>query len=192
MPNPVSSSNTPRFFSFHVLNSHQAPHPQSPSVRRCRPSRDGHRQPRPLEVEETRPPLRVHQAHTVPGSYRCGRGSQRNVAYLLTVSCWAKYRGRETLDMSIFLLPILSADTAYQAREQGQFRHMIHPCLHPVRRREIYGARHMCIADAVYCSSCCCCAAVLLRLLLRLLLLLLLQLLRGCDQNREGVSRLGE
>ena len=34
-------------------------------------------------------------------------------------------------------------------------------------------------------------AAVVLRLLLRLPLLLLLQLLRGCDKNRAGDSRLG-
>ena len=139
--------------------SHQVPHSQPLSLGRCRPSRDGNRQPRPLKVEETRSPSRVYQAHTVPGSYRGGRGSQRNVAYLLPVSCWAKYRVRETLDMIMVLLLIFSADTAYQAREQGPFRRMIHPCLHPARRRELYSARQMCIAAAVYCSSCCCCAA---------------------------------
>ena len=42
-----------------------------------------------LEVEETRPPSRVHQAHTVPGSYHDARGSQPNVADLFTLSCWA-------------------------------------------------------------------------------------------------------
>ena len=59
--------------------------------------------------------------------------------------------------MVLFL--IFSAHAAYQAREQGPFRRMIHPCLHPARRRELYSARQMCIAAAVYCSSCCCCAA---------------------------------
>ena len=163
-----------------VSCSHQAPHPQTPSVGRCRPGRNGNRRPRPLKVEETRHASRIHQVPTVPGSYRGGLGSQRNVAYLLTVFCWVKYRGRYKLDMIMVLLLLCSADTAYQSREQGPFLCMIHPCLHPARRREVHGARRMCTA------------AILLPLLLRLLLLLMLwQLLRGCDQNRQGDPRLG-
>ena len=57
----------------------------------------------------------------------------------------------------IFL--IIPADAAYQARDQGPFRRMIHPCMHPAHRRERNGARQMCTAAAVYCSSCCCCTA---------------------------------
>ena len=68
----------------------QAPHPQRPSLGGCRPSRDGNRQPQPLEGEETRPPSHVHQAHTVPGSYHGARGSKTNVADVFTVSCCAQ------------------------------------------------------------------------------------------------------
>ena len=97
----------------------QAPHPQPPSLGRCRPSRNGNRQPRPLEVEETRPPPRVDQAHTVPGSYHGARGSQPNVADVFTVSCWVKIYGTLNNGYDIVLFLMFPANTVYQAREQG-------------------------------------------------------------------------
>ena len=59
-----------------------------------------------------------------------------------------KYRVRGLWDMIIVLFLIFPADTAYQAREQGQFRRMILPILHPARRSERYGARQICTAAA--------------------------------------------
>ena len=181
---PIQSPAPPRHFR--VLCSHQAPYPQPSSLGRCRPHLDENCHLRPLQVEETWPQSRVHQAHTVPGNYRGGRGSQRNVAYLLTVSCWAKFRGR-------WLAPYIPGRTERDNRDH--FWRVIHSCLHAARCREIYSARQM---------YCCCCillqllllciapaaAAVVLRLLLRLLLLPLLHLLGGCDKNRAGDSGL--
>ena len=78
-PIPVSSSSTQICFGCHGGTRRPIPcHPLSAD--RCRSSRDENRQPRPIEVKETRPPSRVHQAHTVPGSYYGARGSQPNVA----------------------------------------------------------------------------------------------------------------
>ena len=165
------SNLAPRYIFFSWR--HQAPHPQPPSLGRCRPTRDGNLQPRPLDVEETRPLSRAHQAHTVPGSCHGARRSQPNVAYLFTVYFWAKYRVRGLLEVCIVLFLIFPADTSYQAREQAIFWRKIHPCLHPARRRERYSAWHMCV-------------------LLRLLLLLLLPLPRGYDKIRAGDSRLGD
>ena len=91
--------------------------------------------------------------------------------------------------MITVLFLILPVDAAYQAREQGLFRSMIHPCLHPARRRERYVALGKCVLLLLLCVAPDDDAAVL-RLLLRLLLLLLLQLLRGFDKNRAGDSRL--
>ena len=54
-----------------------------------------------------------------------------------------KYRVRLPLVIVLFL--IFPAITAYQAREQGVFRGTIHPCLHPARRRERYGAVGTCV-----------------------------------------------
>ena len=130
-----------------------------------------------LEVEETRPPSRVHQAHTVPGRYYVARGCQPNVADLFSVSCWAKIYSTLTDVYDYCIAPYIPGRHG-QARKQGPFRRTIHPCSPP---REIW-RRQMCTAAA----------AAVLRLLLRLLLLLLLQLLRGCDENRAGDSRLGD
>ena len=41
-------------------------------------------------IIETRPPSHINQAHTAPGSYHGARGSQRNIAYLFSVSFWVK------------------------------------------------------------------------------------------------------
>ena len=56
--------------------------------------------------------------------------------------------------MRLFSCSLYSRPTRHTTRERGAFGRNIHLCRHPARRREIYGARHMCIAAPVYCSSC--------------------------------------
>ena len=67
------------FFVF--MEAPGAPSPATLSLLMPRSSPDGNWQPRPVEVEEIRPPSRVHQAHTVPGSFHGAQGSQPNVVY---------------------------------------------------------------------------------------------------------------
>ena len=170
---------------------HQAPHPQPPSLGRCRPSRDGNRQPRPLEAEETRPPSRVHQAHTVPGSYYGARGSQPNVADLFAVSFWAKIYGTLTIGYDYYIVPYIPDRHGIPSERTGLISAhetpLSAPCSPPP---EIWR-----LADV--CCYCCCC------ILLQLLLLCCgycpgycffscCKLLRGCDENRAGDSRLVE
>ena len=86
------------------------------------------------------------------------------------------------MDMIIVLLLVFPADTAYQAREQGPFWRMIHPTLAAATDMALDRRSVLLLLWYIAPPA----AAVVLRLLL----LLLLQLLRGCDKNRD--SRLGD
>ena len=85
--------------------------------------------------------------------------------------------------MIIVLFLIFPAEKAYQARKQVPFRRMILVCTLLAAARDMALGR--CVLLLLYIAPAA--AAAVLRLLLRLLL----QLLRGCDKNRAGDSRLG-
>ena len=95
--------------------------------------------------------------------------------------------------MVIVLFLIFPADGAYRVREQGcNSAISAHETLLPAPSALLAAARDMalgrCALLLLYVAPA---AAVVLRLLALLLQLLLLQLLRGCDKNSKGDSRLG-
>ena len=90
----------------------------------------------------------------VSGNYGGGRGSQRCVVCVWIVSCQKKHKERELWMKLSSCCYLYSRPTRHTKRKQGAFRRNINLCRHPARFREIYGARHMCIAAAVYCFGC--------------------------------------
>ena len=116
-PIQVSCSSTQRIFV--IMEAPGAPSPATLS--RPMPAELRRKSAAPtLEVEETRPPSRVHQAHTVPGSYHGALGSQPNVAGVFPASRWAKTIGTLTNAYDYCIVPHIPVRQGIpKAREQG-------------------------------------------------------------------------